>query len=73
MRCGRALVYGAGLLWIAAAVGGTAYLFLYEDAATRSSHEECSIEDEMCPLRGTSHEHAHEGHPHGPGPDDEPG
>jgi hypothetical protein len=30
MRAGRALVFGAGLLWIAAAVGGTAYIFLYE-------------------------------------------
>jgi hypothetical protein len=29
-RAGRALVYGAGLLWVAAAVGGTAYIFLYE-------------------------------------------
>ena len=29
-RAGRALVYGAGLLWIAAALGGTAYLFRYE-------------------------------------------
>ena len=29
-RAGRALAYGAGLLWIAAAVGGTAYIFLYE-------------------------------------------
>ena len=29
-RAGRALVYGAGLLWIAAAVGGTAFIFFYE-------------------------------------------
>jgi hypothetical protein len=29
-HAGRAVVYGTGLLWIAAAVGGTAYIFLYE-------------------------------------------
>lgn len=29
-RARRALVYGAGLLWIAAAVGGTAFIFVYE-------------------------------------------
>jgi len=29
-RAGRALVYAAGLLWIAAAAGGTAYIFRYE-------------------------------------------
>jgi hypothetical protein len=33
-RAGRALVYGAGLLWIAAALGGTAWIFLYESRPT---------------------------------------
>jgi len=30
MRVGRALVYGAALLWIAAALGGSLYMFVYE-------------------------------------------
>ena len=29
-RAGRGFVYAAGLLWVAAAAGGTAYIFLYE-------------------------------------------
>ena len=30
MRAGRALVYGAALLWVAAAAGGSLYMFVYE-------------------------------------------
>ena len=30
MRAGRALVYGSALLWIAAALGGSLYMFVYE-------------------------------------------
>jgi hypothetical protein len=30
MRAGRALLYGAALLWIAAAAGGSLYMFVYE-------------------------------------------
>jgi hypothetical protein len=30
MRAGRALLYGAALLWIAAAAGGSIYMFVYE-------------------------------------------
>ncbi len=36
MRTGRALLYGAGLLWIAAAVGGSLYMFVYESRPTPS-------------------------------------
>jgi hypothetical protein len=38
MRAGRALLYGAALLWIAAAVGGSIYMFVYESRpAARSA------------------------------------
>jgi hypothetical protein len=37
MRAGRALLYGAALLWIAAAIGGSLYMFAYESQAAPPS------------------------------------
>ncbi len=37
MRAGRALLYGAALLWIAAALGGTVYIFVYESRPAPAS------------------------------------
>jgi hypothetical protein len=37
MRADRALLYGAGLLWVAAAVGGPLFMFVYESQAAPAS------------------------------------
>ena len=37
MRAGRALLYGTALLWIAAAAGGSLYMFVYESRPAQRS------------------------------------